>query len=267
MQIKFAEVPFEERIVRLEYAWLNAQQREAPLIVFLHEALGTLAQWRDFPQRLCDAGGFRGLLYSRYGHGGSTARPPRAPWPLDYLEREARLLPEFLRAVGATAKPWLFGHSDGASIALIHAATFPDSLAGAVVLAPHIFVEDATIAGVVAARRSYETTDLRRRLGRYHPDPDDAFWRWHDRWVDPQFRGWNIEAVIPAIRCPLLAIQGEDDEYATMAQLDGIEQKVPQVELLKLAACRHSPHRDQPQKVTEVVSRFIRTAALDSDIS
>src|SRR5262249_48645337 len=241
MQIEFAEVPFEERIVRLEYVWLNAQQRDAPLIVFLHEALGTLAQWRDFPQRLCDAGGFRGLLCSRYGHGGST---PRAQWPLDYLEREAReLLPEFLRAVGADARPWLLGHSDGASIALIYAATFADALTGAVVMAPHIFVEDATIAGVVSARRSYETTDLRQRLGRSHPDPDAAFWRWHDRWVDPTFRSWNIEALLPAIRCPLLAIQGEDDEYATMAQLDGIERWVPQAELLKLAACRHSPHR------------------------
>jgi pimeloyl-ACP methyl ester carboxylesterase len=261
MDVQDAELLFEGRPLRLEYAWLNAEQRDAPLIVFLHEALGTLALWRDFPQRLCDAGGLRGLLYSRYGLGGSTARPPREPWPLDYLEREAReLLPEFLRAAGATARPWLFGHSDGASIALIYAAAFPEWLAGAVVLAPHSFVEDATTAGVAAARRSYETTDLRRRLGRYHPDPDDAFWRWHDRWVDPAFRNWNIEALLPAIRCPLLAIQGEDDEYATMAQLDGIKQRVPQAELLKLAACRHSPHRDQPQAVIDAVVQFVRSS-------
>ena len=253
----FADVSFEGRSIRLEHAWLNGDRRDAPLIVFLHEALGTIAMWRDFPQRLCNAGGFRGLLYSRYGHGGSTARPPREPWPLDYLEREARLLPEFLHAVGATVKPWLFGHSDGASIALIHAATFPDSLAGAVVLAPHIFVEDATIAGVVAARRSYETTDLRRRLGRYHPDPDDAFWRWHDRWVDPQFRGWNIEAVISSIRCPLLAIQGEDDEYATMRQIDAFAETVPGTQLLKLAACGHSPQRDQEAAVLAALAGFV----------
>jgi len=260
MDIQYTELPFESRTVRLEYAWLNVAQRDAPLVVFLHEALGTLAMWRDFPQRLCDAGGFRGLLYSRYGYGSSTARPPGEPWPLDYLEREARqLLPDFLRAAGADARPWLFGHSDGASIALIHAAAFPNTLAGAVVLAPHLFVEDATIAGIATARRSYETTDLRKRLSRYHRDPDGAFWRWHDRWVDPQFRNWNIEALLPAIRCPVLAIQGEDDEYATMAQLDGIKRQVPRSELLKLAACRHSPHRDQPQAVTDAAVRFIHT--------
>ena len=262
MQIQIAEVPFEGRTLRLEHAWLNATQRDAPLIVFLHEALGTVAMWRDFPQRLCDAGRFRGLVYSRYGHGDSTPRAPREPWPLDYLEREARLaLPAFLRSTGADARPWLFGHSDGASIALIYAAAFPNALAGAIVLAPHIFVEDETIAGVAAARRSYETTDLRQRLARYHADPDDAFWRWHDRWVDPAFRNWNIEALLPAIRCPLLAIQGDGDEYATMAQLDGSKRLVPQAELLKLGACRHAPHRDQPQAVIDAVVRFVQSAS------
>jgi pimeloyl-ACP methyl ester carboxylesterase len=260
MDIQYAELPFEGGVIRLEHAWLNAAQRSAPLVVFLHEGLGTLGMWRDFPQRLCDAGGFRGLLYSRYGYGGSTARPVREQWPLDYLEREARqLLPDFLRAVGADGRPWLFGHSDGATIALIYAAAFPDALAGAVVLAPHIFVEDTTIAGIAAARRNYETTDLRHRLGRYHANPDDAFRRWHDRWTDPAFRSWNIEALLPAIRCPLLAIQGEDDEYATLAQLDGIKRRVPQAELLKLAASRHSPHRDQPQAVIDAALRFVRT--------
>jgi pimeloyl-ACP methyl ester carboxylesterase len=262
MQIEFAELSYDGRDLRLEYTWLNADRADAPLIVFMHEGLGTLAMWGGFPQRLCDAGGFRALLYSRYGYGRSSARSPREQWPLDYLEREARqLLPDFLRAVGADARPWLFGHSDGASIALIYAAAFPEALAGAVVLAPHVFVEDATIAGIATARRSYETTDLRRRLGRYQTDPDGAFWRWHDRWVDREFRDWNIEALLPAIRCPLLAIQGEDDEYATMAQLDGIKRQVPQAELLKLAACRHAPHRDQPQPVMNAVIQFIRNAA------
>jgi len=158
MNIQHAELPFEGGTVRLEYAWLNADRAEAPPIVFLHEGLGTLAMWRDFPQRLCDAGGFRGLLYSRSGYGRSTARRPREQWPLDYLEREARqLLPDFLRAVGVAARPWLFGHSDGASIALIYAAAFPEALAGAMALAPHIFVEDATIAGIAAARRGGAT--------------------------------------------------------------------------------------------------------------
>ena len=178
MNVQYAELTFEGKDLRLEYAWLNAAQREAPLIVFMHEGLGTLAMWGGFPQRLCDAGGFRGLLYSRYGYGRSTARPAREQWPLDYLEREAhQLLPDFLRAVGADARPWLFGHSDGASIALIYAAAHPNALAGAVVLAPHIFVEEATIAGIAAARRSYETSDLRQRLARRHADPEATFWR------------------------------------------------------------------------------------------
>lgn len=261
MQIGFADVSFEGRALRLEYAWLNAERRDAPLVVFLHEGLGTLAMWGGFPQRLCDAGSFRGLIYSRYGYGGSTPRPPQETWPPDYLEREARqTLPDFLRAVGVADQPWLFGHSDGASIALIYAAMFPHAPAGAVVMAPHIFVEEATIAGIAAARRSYETSDLRRLLARRHADPDATFWRWHDRWTDPAFRSWSIEALLPDIRCPLLAIQGQDDEYATMAQLDGIKRLVPQAALLKLAACRHAPHRDQPQAVIDAAIRLIRTS-------
>ncbi len=260
MRIESAEVSFEGRTLRLEYVWLNREQHDAPLIVFLHEGLGTLAMWGGFPQRLCDAGGFRGLLYSRYGYGRSEPRPPQERWPPDYLEREARYaLPEFLRAVDVADRPWLFGHSDGASIALIYAAMFPDSLAGAVVMAPHIFVEDVTIAGIAAARRSFEATDLRRLLARRHADPDATFWRWHDRWTDPAFRNWNIETLLTDIRCPLLAIQGEDDEYATMAQLDGIKRHVRQAELLKLAACRHAPHRDQAQAVIDAAIRLIRT--------
>jgi pimeloyl-ACP methyl ester carboxylesterase len=261
MQIEFAALSFEDRHLRLEYAWLNVERRDAPLIVFLHEGLGTLAMWGGFPQRLCDAGGFRGLLYSRYGYGGSTPRPPQEKWPLDYLEREARAsLRKFLRAVGVEVRPWLFGHSDGASIALIYAAAFPDALAGAVVMAPHIFVEETTIAGIAAARRSYETSELRRLLARRHSDPDATFWRWHDRWIDPAFRNWNIEALLPDIRCPLLAIQGEDDEYATMAQLDGIRRLVPHTRLLKLSVCRHASQRDQPRAVMDAVIRFVRNA-------
>jgi pimeloyl-ACP methyl ester carboxylesterase len=194
MQIEFAELSFEGRNLRLEYTWLNADRADAPLIVFMHEGLGSLAMWGGFPQRLCDAGGFRGLLYSRYGYGRSTAWPAREQWPLDYLEREARqLLPDFLRAVGADARPWLFGHSDGASIGRIHAAAHPNELGGAVVLAPHIFVEEATIAGIAAARRSYETSDLRKRLARRHADPEDvlALARPLDRSVVPHLEHRN----------------------------------------------------------------------------
>jgi pimeloyl-ACP methyl ester carboxylesterase len=258
MELQFADLSFERHRLRLEYVWLN-RGVDGPLIVFLHEGLGCVAMWRDFPQRLCDACGCRGLVYSRYGFGGSTPRPPGDGLPVDFLECEAReALPALLRGAGADARPWLFGHSDGASIALLHAAAFPQALAGAVVLAPHIVVEDETIAGIVAARRAYETTDLRQRLARYHPDPDAVFAGWHERWLDPAFRGWTIEDLLPAIRCPLLAVQGFEDEYATMAQLDGIKRLVPRAKLLKLADCGHSPHRDQPQAVIDATAAIIR---------
>jgi pimeloyl-ACP methyl ester carboxylesterase len=258
MQIEFAEVSFEGRSLRLEYAFLNAERRAAPLLVFLHEGLGTPAMWRDFPQQLCDAGGFRGLLYSRYGYGGSTARPAKEQWPLDYLEREARqLLPNFLRAVGADARPWLFGHSDGASIALIHAGGSGRPLAGLVLMAPHVLVEDVSVASIAAARVAYETTDLRAKLARHHADVDSAFRGWNRIWLHPDFRPWNIEEYLPRIDCPVLAIQGEDDEYGTMEQMRCIGARVPDVELLRLEDCRHSAHKDQPEAVIDAVTRFV----------
>lgn len=259
---QLAELSVDGKLVRLEHAWLNRGRGGAPVIVFLHEALGSVSMWRDFPQRLCDACGCRGLVYSRQGHGRSTPWPPGEGWPVGHLEREARdVLPAFLSAAGVDSKPWLFGHSAGASIALLHAAAFPETVAGAVLLAPQVFVEEATLAGIAAAKRNYEITDLRRRLARHHPDPDAVFRRWHERWLDPAFRGWSIEALLPAIRCPLLAIQGFGDEYATMAQLDRIKQRAPQTELLKLADCGHSPHRDQPQAVIDATAALIRGAA------
>lgn len=255
---EFAELPFQGRTIRLEYSWLNGERRDRPLVLFLHEGLGSVAMWRDYPQRLCDAGGFRGLVFSRYGYGASTPRPHEEPWPVDYLHRQAHLLPAFLDAVGAGGeKPWLFGHSDGGSIALIHAASYPDALAGAIVVAPHIFVEDETIRGIEAAKAVYRTTDMKAKLGRYHTDPDSVFRGWNDIWLDPAFRDWTIEALLPAIRCPLLAVQGHGDEYATMEQIDGIKRHVPQTELLKIPDCGHSPHRDQPQALTGAVVAFI----------
>ncbi|MFZ5791137.1 MAG: alpha/beta fold hydrolase [Pseudomonadota bacterium] len=260
--LEFAEIPFQGRTIRLEHRWIAGDRHAAPLIVFLHEGLGSVAMWKDYPQRLCDAGGFRGLVYSRYGYGRSTPRPPQERWPIDYLHREAHeTLPVFLHAVGAEGeRPWLLGHSDGASIALIYAASFPDALSGAVVMAPHIFVEAMSLDGIAQTKASYESGDLRQRLAAYHQDPDSAFWGWCDAWLDPVFRTWSIEALLPAIRCPLLAVQGYEDEYATMAHLDGIKRHVPQTELLKLARCRHSPHRDQPAALTQAVVAFIRGA-------
>lgn len=266
MPISFAEVPGGRGPHRLEYRWINRDQHQKPLVVFLHEGLWCLSMWRDYPQQLCHAGGFRGLVYSRYGYGQSTPRPPAERWPVTYLRDQAvDAFPHFLRAVGAEGqRPWLFGHSDGGSIALIYAATYPESVAGIVVLAPHIFVEDVTIAGITQTKILYETTDLKQKLGRHHAHPDSAFWGWNDAWLDPAFRTMNIEALLPAIRCPVMAIQGYDDEYATMAQLDGIKQGVPHAQLLKLSACGHSPHRDQSAAVTAAAVPFMARQARET---
>ncbi|MBC8118246.1 MAG: alpha/beta fold hydrolase, partial [Burkholderiaceae bacterium] len=231
-----------------------------------HEGLGSVAMWRDWPRRLCEAGGFRGLMYSRPGYGGSTPRLRNEKWPVDYLHTQAlEVLPAFLRAVGIDAErgpPWLIGHSDGASIALIYAAVFPSQVAGLVAIAPHVFVEDMAIHGIERARDAYVTTDTRGpslavKLARYHRDPDSAFWGWNDIWLDPAFRSWNIESSLPAISAPLLVIQGEDDEYGTMAQVDRIAQQVPHAQLLKLAQCGHVPHRDQSQRVSDAIIGFM----------
>ncbi len=229
--------------------------------MFLHEGLGSLAMWRDYPQRLCDAGGFRGLVFSRYGYGRSTPRPPAERWPVHFMHRQAEaVLPALFEAldVGADGHaPWLFGHSDGGSIALIYASHYPEAVAGVIAVAPHIMVEDLSIASIAAARETYLGNDLRTRLARYHADPDSAFWGWNDIWLDPSFRSWSIEAMLDDLRCPVLAVQGEDDEYGTLAQVEGIRQHVAQAEVAVLAKCGHSPHRDQPEALTRIVVDFV----------
>jgi pimeloyl-ACP methyl ester carboxylesterase len=246
----------------IEVQWVGAADPAAPVLVFLHEGLGSVAMWRDFPARLCEAAGARGLVYSRPGYGRSTPRAPHERWTPGFMHRQAHdVLPALLRAVGIDAQrepPWLFGHSDGGSIALLHAAAFPDALRGAIVLAPHILVEDISVASIRQARETYLGTDLKQRLARHHADPDSAFWGWNDIWLDPAFRDWSIEAEIEAIRCPVLAIQGVDDEYGTLEQVRGIARRVPQTQVLELAACGHSPHKDQPQAVIEATTRFLR---------
>lgn len=251
------------RELAIEYAFVGAADPAAPLIVFLHEGLGSVAMWRDFPARLCDAVGARGLVYSRPGYGKSTPRRQDEKWAVDFMQAQAcYVLPALLTALGIDTtrqKPWLFGHSDGGSIALIHAALCPHNVAGVIVAAPHIFVEDISVTSIAQTRETYLHTDLRSKLARYHDDVDSAFWGWNDIWLDPEFRVWNIEALLPQITCPLLAIQGVDDEYGTMAQIDGIARAVPKARLVKLENCGHSPHRDQPQAVIEATSRFIST--------
>ena len=258
MSVAFVDVAWAGRPVRIEHAWVGAPEpRSGEVLVFLHEGLGSVSMWRDFPERLCTALGLRGLVYSRPGYGRSTPRPPDERWAPDFMHRQAHeLLPALLAALGVQAPYALFGHSDGGSIALLHAARFPDHVSRAVVLAPHIRVEDVSITSIEAACRAYETTDLRQRLARHHDDPDSAFRGWNDIWLDARFRGWNIAAEIGTIACPLLAVQGLDDEYGTLAQIRGIRERVPQTQLLELPACGHSPHRDQPGPLIAACGAF-----------
>lgn len=249
------------REYRIETRLLFAERTDAPLLVFLHEGLGSVSMWRDFPQRLCRAGGLRGLVYSRPGHGRSTARPDHEKWPVTFMHHQAQdVLPAVFDALGidtAEQPVWLFGHSDGGSIALLHAAHFPQRVQGVIALAPHLFVEDLSVGSIAKVREAYRHTDLRDRLARHHRDVDSAFWGWNDIWLDPAFRHWNIERDIAGIGCPVLAVQGLDDEYGTLAQIERIADLVPGTALLRLPACAHSPHRDQPQAVIEATTGFI----------
>lgn len=259
--IQFADISVHGKPLRLEYQWVGTGDAAAPLIVFLHEGLGSLAMWRDFPAALCQRLGARGLVYSRPGYGRSTPRPPDETWGVDFMHTQAQeVLPTLLAALGvdpARDRLWLFGHSDGASIALLYAAHHPQALQGAIVLAPHIFVEDISVTSIEQARAAYQSTALPQRLAKYHDDPDSAFWGWNGIWLNPAFRAWTITSELAHIRCPVLAIQGLDDEYGTLAQIDGIAQRVPGSRLLKLPQCGHSPHRDQPEAVIQAAADFI----------
>jgi len=232
--------------------------KSAPTLVFLHEGLGSVALWKDFPARVAEATGCPVLVYSRAGYGRSSpAVLPRVP---NYMHVEAlTVLPALLDRLGI-ADPVLVGHSDGASIALLHAGSGRRPVRALVALAPHVFVEDMSIASIDEVRRQYETTDLREKLARRHADPDAAFRGWNDVWLAPAFRSWNIEACLPGVRCPLLLIQGSDDEYGSAAQLDAIERQVGgKVARIELADCRHSPHRDQPEATLAAIADFVAT--------
>lgn len=260
--VQFVECGWNGLTARLEYQWVGCAQSAWPTVVFLHEGLGCISLWRDFPERFCREHGFRGVVFSRYGYGRSTPRPAGGPLPVSYLHEQAHdALPAFLAALGIE-RPWLFGHSDGASIALLHAARYPQAASGIIVMAPHIFVEEITLAGIRAARQAYDEGGLRAALARHHHAAvDKVFSAWCDTWLTPAFRDWNIEAELPRIRCPALLVQGEGDEYGSLRQIDGIRAGVPQAETLVLADCGHSPQRDQPQQVAARAAAFIKGAA------
>lgn len=248
---------------RIEYLWVGTAEPSAPLWVFLHEGLGSVAMWSAFAQRLCQRLGARGLVYSRPGYGRSSPRPPTQKWAPDYMHQQAHsLLPALLAALAIDPKRqpvWLLGHSDGASIALLYAAQSGATLRGLVAMAPHVFVEPVALQRIAAARRHYLHGDLRARLAAYHDDPDSAFWGWNRAWLNPAFVDWRIDQGLQAICCPLLLVQGENDEYGSLAQLDAIEARVAQAQRRVLADCRHSPHRDQEAALTEALLAFSKT--------
>ena len=235
-------------------ATIERDARRAP-VVLLHEGLGSLAMWRDFPARLADATGRTAIVYSRYGYGESDVF--EEPRDVEYMHHEGRVvLPALLDALGVR-EPILFGHSDGASIALIAAAAHPRIARALVLEAPHVFVEDLTVASIARVREAYAATDLRDKLARYHRDPDATFRGWNDIWLDPRFRDWNITGVLENVRVPVLVLQGEDDEYGTRAQLDAIAKRAGDTTVTVLDRCGHSPHRDRADAVLAATSRFL----------
>jgi pimeloyl-ACP methyl ester carboxylesterase len=239
----------------LAYEWLG-EAGGKPTLVFLHEGLGSIRQWRDFPARVAAATGCRALVYDRYGYGQSDVlQEPRRT--VRFMHDEALLsLPELLGRLRVD-DPVLIGHSDGASIALIHAGS-GHAVRGVVAMAPHVFIEPICLSSIRKAAETFETTDLPARLGKYHRDSRKTFHGWADVWLDGNFERWDIrDDFLPNLACPVLGIQGYDDEYGTMAQLDEIARRVQgPCELVKLRNCGHAPFRDQPETVLERIVAF-----------
>ena len=236
----------------------RAKRDNRPVIVFLHEGLGSIGQWRDFPEEICVATGCPALVYDRWAYGGSDPlTEPRRP---DYLHDEALLsLPEVLKQC-AIDKPIFIGHSDGGSIAIIYAGTYPQKVTGIITEAAHVFVEDVTVEGIKRAVKVYESTDLKMRLAKFHDNNTELMFRgWADIWLSPDFRNWNIEEYLHHITCPLLALQGKDDEYGTPAQVESIAGKVMgPAKGSMIDNCGHIPHVQAREKVFYEIVSFIR---------
>lgn len=244
--------------VGLEYQWIGGPAEGEPTLVFLHEGLGCVALWRDFPARVVEATGCAALVYSRVGYGRSD--PVAVPRPLTYMHTEGlEVLPKVLDAAGVH-QAVLVGHSDGGSIALINAGGVQDSrVVGLVLMAAHVFNEQVCVDSIRAAKEAYRGTDLRVRLARFHGgNVDCAFWGWNHAWLDPGFWHWNIEEYLPGVEVPVLAIQGEDDEYGTRRQVERIEHQVAgPVRTLLLPRCRHAAYRDQPEATLAAMVEFV----------
>jgi pimeloyl-ACP methyl ester carboxylesterase len=242
---------------RLEYRMLGPRPDAAPTLVMLHEGLGCAGLWGDFPNKLQQATGCGVFVYSRAGYGKSS--PVKLPRPLTYMHEEARdTLPKLLETIGFQ-RGLLLGHSDGASIAAVYAGSHQDHrIGGLVLMAPHFFTEDMGIASIEEARKAYETGDLKPRLARWHADVDNAFKGWNGAWLDPDFRRWDLTEFLAYIRVPILIVQGEDDEYGTVKQIEAAQRECCcPVEVALLPDARHSPQRDRPEETLKVISEFV----------
>ncbi len=239
----------------LEVERIGAAPDGRPTLVFLHEGLGSVAMWRDFPANLARMTHCNAVIYSRHGYGRSE--PLAASRTVRYMHDEALIvLPELLDHL-EIMQPVLVGHSDGGSIALIHAGSGVRPVRAVIAIAPHVMVEDISVHSIAAAREAFEKTDLPRRLARYHDNVESAFWGWNRIWLDPAFRDWNIESFLAGVTCPVLAIQGEDDEYGTREQVLRIARRVRDAEVIMLPDCGHSPHRDAPEALAQSIVGFI----------
>lgn len=242
----------------LEVRWHGPSPDRAPTLVFLHEGLGSAEQWRDFPARLADGLGMGAMVYSRAGYGRSDSI--EVPRPLTYMQDEGeRVLPAMLEATGVR-RATLVGHSDGASIAIVYAGS-PVSrgrLDALVLEAPHVFCEDLGVASIAAAREAYVSGDLRAKLSKYHDDVDAAFFGWNRAWLDPKFREWSIERYLPSVTVRTLVIQGEDDAYGTLAQVEAIERDVRIAKRVVFPKCGHAPHRELPEQTLTAMLAFLK---------
>ena len=251
---------------QLEYCHWRSDNSQGPTLVLLHEGLGSVAMWKEFPAQLTARTGYSVFVYSRAGYGKSDKSA--LPRPPGYMHPEGlEVLPEVLNFLNAP-EVVVIGHSDGASIALIHAGGVADArVQGLIVMAPHVFIERMCVEQIALARTAYESGDLRGRLAKYHDDVDHVFYGWNDIWLNPEFLSWNIEAYLPKIRIPVLVMQGAQDEYGTLAQVRAVSAQLGgPADTLILPECGHSPHRDQPELTLDGIEQFLRDNAWFGDL-
>jgi pimeloyl-ACP methyl ester carboxylesterase len=241
----------------LEFYWSRPRSDGEPVLVFLHEGLGSAALWSNFPVQLSARTGLPALVYSRYGYGGSDVLVGKRS--VEYMHQEALEALPALREVLGLDDVILVGHSDGGSISLIHAGAGQWPVRALMLMAPHVFVEDVTIVGIKAAKVAYETTDLLTRIGHHHTDGDATFRGWNDIWLTPAFRDWNIEEFLPGVIAPALVLQGEGDEYGSGLQLEAIAaQTIGPCQTKVIPDCLHSPQRDQPEVTLARMADFLK---------